>query len=418
MIIQYTIISWLVATSVFASSEVTGVPKITYETRALDNSLRCLQTIRGDEERIASTRNWVAENLAYFGDHQLGISVLRGSTPHYRVPSGFADSAIVALGNNDREAVHLFLDLGLDVLPYAAGRGAELVQFQILRVATVTEDAQVIQRAWDADKITHSDLRPAYNAFVQNWQPAWWDRLLDLMFPDRSWQELKKNSTRDVELAWKAERAVDFYTAMIFLKEAQARVRSNKSYPSHWLRFVEAGIRTPAINTRPAGLSVEMARLALLESQMKSALKYVEQTWELVSGWGPNMSGVYRIERDLALILAQIPDSKNQTSKAGERLVKRAKILCDHLDPYEQLLQLPLLAEGLQSLGMTESAKDLWLKSAKLCAQNQNPESQSIGLTRLWMSFARANIWPDKETEALLLKIEKQLPEAYSKVHF
>jgi hypothetical protein len=34
------------------------------------------------------------------------------------------------------------------------------------------------------------------------------------------------------------------------------------------------------------------------------------------------------------------------------------------------------------------------------------------------MSFARANIWPDKETEMLLVKIEKQLPEAYSKVHF
>jgi hypothetical protein len=238
------------------------------------------------------------------------------------------------------------------------------------------------------------------------------------MFPSRSWQELKKNSTREVELAWKAERAVDFYTAMIFLKEAQARVRSNKSYPSHWLRFVEAGIRTPAINTRPAGLSVEMARLALLENQMKSALKYVEQTWELVSGWGPNMSGVYRIERDLALTLAQIPDSADRLNNASERLMKRAKILCDHLDPYEQLLQLPLLAEGLQSLGKTESAKDLWLKSTKLCFQNQNPESQSIGLTRLWMSFARGNIWPEKETETLLLKIEKQLPEGYSKVHF
>jgi hypothetical protein len=34
------------------------------------------------------------------------------------------------------------------------------------------------------------------------------------------------------------------------------------------------------------------------------------------------------------------------------------------------------------------------------------------------MSFARANIWPDKETEAMLLKIEKKLPDAYSKVHF
>jgi hypothetical protein len=402
----------------FASPEAAERPEIPYEKRALEYSLRCLETIRGDDERIATTRNWVAENLAYFGDHQLGISVLRGSAPHYRVPSGCVDTAVAALGNNDREAVHLFLDLGLSVLPYASGRGAELVQFQILRLATVTEDAQVIQRAWDADKITHSDLRPAYNAFIQKWQPAWWDRLLDVMFPDRNWQELKKNSTRDIELAWKAERAVDFYTAMIFLKEAQARVRSNKSYPSHWLRFVEAGIRTPAINTRPAGLSVEMARLALLEGQMKSGLKYVEQTWELVSGWGPNMSGVYRIERDLAITLAQIPDAANRLNVASERLIKRAKILCDHLDPYEQLLQLPLLAEGLQSLGKRESAKDLWLKSAKLCLQNQNPESQSIGLTRLWMSFARANVWPDKETESLLLKIEKKLPEAYSKVHF
>jgi hypothetical protein len=161
-----------------------------------------------------------------------------------------------------------------------------------------------------------------------------------------------------------------------------------------------------------------MAKLALLEGQVKSALRYIEQTWELVSGWGPNMSGVYRIERDLALTLAQIPDSADWLNIASERLMKRDKILSDHLDPYEQLLQLPLLAEGLQSLGKTESAKDLWLKSAKLCAQNQNPESQSIGLTRLWMSFARANVWPDKETESLLLTIEKKLPEAYSKVYF
>ena len=418
MTIRIIILSSFWAFVSIASPDAAERPRIPYEKRALEYSLRCLETIRGDEERIASTRNWVAENLAYFGDHQLGISVLRGTTPHYRVPSGCADSAIIALGNNDREAVHLFLVLGLDVLPYASGRGAELVQFQILRVATVTEDSQVIRRSWDAEKITHSDLRPAYNSFIQDWRPAWWERLLNLMFPSRSWQELKKNSARDVELAWKAERAVDFYTAMIFLKEAQARVRSNKSYPSHWMRFVEAGIRAPAINTRPAGLSVEMAKLALLEGQMKSALKYIEQTWELVSGWGPNMSGVYRTERDLALTLAQIPDSADPLNIASERLLKRAKILCDHLDPYEQLLQLPLLAEGLQSLGKTESAMDLWLKSAKLCAQNQNPESQSIGLTRLWMSFARANVWPEKETEKLLLTIEKKLPEAYSKVHF
>jgi hypothetical protein len=34
------------------------------------------------------------------------------------------------------------------------------------------------------------------------------------------------------------------------------------------------------------------------------------------------------------------------------------------------------------------------------------------------MSYARANTWPTKEIEALLGKIEQQLPAAYSKVNF
>ena len=82
------------------------------------------------------------------------------------------------------------------------------------------------------------------------------------------------------------------------------------------------------------------------------------------------------------------------------------------------MLQLPLLAESFHALGDKEQAQAAWKTAAELCAQNQNPESQSIGLTRIWMSLARANTWPDKETEALLLKTEKQLPEAYSKVNF
>ena len=36
---------------------------ISYHKEALTNSLRCLETIRGDEYRTALTRIWVAENL-------------------------------------------------------------------------------------------------------------------------------------------------------------------------------------------------------------------------------------------------------------------------------------------------------------------------------------------------------------------
>jgi hypothetical protein len=82
------------------------------------------------------------------------------------------------------------------------------------------------------------------------------------------------------------------------------------------------------------------------------------------------------------------------------------------------LLQLPLLAEAFYALGESEKGQKAWQVASELCAKNQNPESQSIGLTRIWMSYARANAWPTKEIEALLMKTESRLPQEYAKVNF
>jgi len=401
-----------------ATAEETWVSGNSCEKRAMENSLRCLQTIRGDQERIANTQSWVAENLAYLGQDQTAFALLRSSQPHYHLPSGCVDTAMVLLGKDQRNAVTQFIGLALDLLPFAVGRGAELVQFKILRMATVIDDSVAIRRAWESEKLTHTDFRRAYQAFQQDWKPHFWNTLLDRLFPQRQWRKLKDHASRDEEIDWMAERTVDNFSALLFIREAEARVRAHQSYPASWIVFVEAGIRAPSINTRPATLSAEFAELALLEGRKDSALACVETAWKLLSGWGPHMSGVYRTERDLALILARIPEAKDKTSEAGERLLKRAEILCNNLDPYEQLLQLPLLAEGLQGLGKMDQAENLWKKSADLCAKNLNPESQSIGLTRLWMSYARAKVWPKKETQELLIRTEKLLPQAYSKVNF
>ena len=406
---------WTGSATEFPADVDLGIP---YQKEALTNSLRCLETIRGDEERIARARNFVAENLAFFGDEKAAISLLRASRPHYHVPSGCVDAAMVFLGHGQRSAVRQLLALALDLLPFAAGRGAELVQFQILRMATVTGDENLLRRAWDAEKLTQVDFRRAYEGFRQDWQPNLRNRLLDLLFPDRQWRALQEKATRDEEIAWKAERTVDYFTGLLLMREAEARVRAGQAYPGSWVRFVEAGIRSPAINTRPAGLSAELAELAVLEKRPDAAIALVEETWKLLAGWAPVMTGMYRIERDLALVLAAIPEAGAQREETKGRIAKRTEILRKYLDPYERMLQLPLLAESFHALGDKEQAQAAWKTAADLCAHNQNPESQSIGLTRIWMSFARANTWPAKQTEALLLKTEKQLPEAYSKVNF
>ena len=389
-----------------------------YQKDAAVNSLRCLETSRGDEERIAKLRNWVAENLCQLCDVEGAISTLKGTKPHYHVPFGCVDSAAILLGQGQFTAVRDLLSLSIDLLPYAVGHSAELVQFQVLRIATVIDDSKIIQRAWEAEKLTGANLKPAYESFLQDWQPNIWSMILDRLFPNRHWEELAKNATRDQEIAWKAERAVDYYTGLIMLRKAEALVRAKKSYPPSWIRFVNGGIRAPAINTRPAGLSAELAELALLEGRSEDTLHLVEETWKLLGGWAPQMSGIYRIERDLAVILSPIQDSEELRNKAKERIAKRSAILMAHLDPFEQMIQLPLLAEAFYALGEKEQAQNSWKIATDLCGQNQNPESQSAGLTRIWMSYARANTWPTKGTVALLQKIEKELPAAYSKVNF
>ena len=391
---------------------------VLYQKEAMANSLRCLETTRGDEERIARTRNFAAENLAYFGDEQAAIVLLRGSRPHYHVPSGCVDAAMVFLGHGQNKAVQQLLGLALDLLPFAAGRGAELVQFQILRMATVTRDEEVLRRAWSAEKLTHTDLRRPYEAFVQDWKPSFWKGLLDRLFPERQWEALAKQATRDEEISWKAERTVDYFSGLLFLREAEARVRARQSYPPSWIRFVEAGIRAPAINTRPAGLSAELVKLAVLEGRPKPALNLVEGTWKQLGEWAPQMTGMYRIERDLAVVLARIPEAGPQREEAKRRISKRTEILLKHLDPFEQMVQLPLLAEAFHALKEPDQAQAAWKTAAELCMKNQNPESQSTGLMRIWMSYARANAWPTKEIEALLIKTEKRLPEEYAKVNF
>ena len=392
--------------------------RIPCQKEALANSLRCLETIRGDDERIARTRCFIAENLAYLGLGQQSLSVLATSQANYRIPSGCVDTAMVCLGLGDSNTVKQTLNLGLDLLPYAVGRGADVVQFQILKVGAVCGDAGIVQRALDSEKLTQVNLTQPYQNFLQDYKPNLLNKILDRFFPDRHWVMLKDKTTREKQISWAAGRSSDYFSALLFLRQAEAQCRDGKSFPSTWTIFAHAGIRAAAINTRPANLSAELASLALLQKKPSYAVEQVKKTWELLGEWAPQMSGIYKIERDLALVLAALPEAEVMREEARVRISKRYQIMRTSLQSFELMQLLPLIAETFHVLRAEKEAHEAWKATADLCALNQNPESQSIGLARIWMSYARANTMPAKETETILRKIEQQLPAAYSKVKF
>jgi len=389
-----------------------------YPKEALVNSLRCLETIQGDQTRISITRNWVAENLVELREPDMSIAILKKSPPHYLVPFGCVDSGTLSIRYGDTQSVQKLINLASDLLPYAAGKGDDSLAFQILRIGTVIQDSALTQRGWDAEKSTRSTWRSAYDSFLQVWRPNLWNQLLNQLHPDRHWSDLERDADREAQVKWQTERARDYYTCILLISEAEARVRAGKSYPSSWIQFVESGIRAPSVNTRPAALSAELAQLAFMEKRYEAAIDQVILTWKLLGDWSPQMSGIYSVERDLALILAKIPEAGKRLDEVKKRIAKRSDIAQKALDGYDQMHYLPLLAQASQGLSEPVEAQKIWQRATELCAGNGNPEARSIGLTRIWMSYARANTWPTKEIEALLLKTEKQLPEAYSKVNF
>jgi len=394
-----------------------GLP-IAYQKEALANSLRCLDTIRGDEYRTALTRSWAAENLAYFGDEAAAVAVLRRSTPHYVIPYGCVEAALTLLGHGQNQAVRQLVDLTIELMPMMPGWGEEEVLLKTVKLATVLEYPAALDRAWSCLPKAKGMMDPVYQAFLQDWRPSLWNRLLDWLRPGRQWADLKPDANRDEQIAWNRGRVADAYTAMLFIKEAEARVRRGEGYPAHWIEFARAGVRAPSPNTRPIAMQAELAALAALEGRKTEAMQLVQQASDMMQGWPAQMTGIYPVLRDLASLTSLAAAGEEAGKTFLGKISEWKQSLLVNLDPYEQMLQLPLLAEGCHVLGAKQEAEETWQKAAELCAANQNPESQSIGLTRIWMSYARANTWPDKKTEALLAKIEKKLPEEYAKVNF
>ena len=395
-----------------------GSGSIPCEERALRNSLRCMDTIRGDEYRTALTQIFVAQNLAYFKKAEKAQEVLRSFNPHYAIPYGCVDSALILMGYGEKKGSLDLVSLGIDLLPYTSGRGGELVQFQLLKLATVMGDSSAVQRAFEAEKITNVDLRQPYQLFIQDWKPNIWNRILDSVSPGRHWKKMPKGLNREGEIQWHAKRAVDVFTAVLFIRDSERKFVSGDKYPSHWIEFAAGAGTAEAFNTKNISVQMELANLALMEGKGSTAVTLLENISKLLIPWAPHMSGIYPLERDLALLLSKLDGANDLRQKCKDRIVKRVEILKQVLDPNEQMTHLPFLAEALWSLGDKQEATNVWRAAAELCAKNQNPESQSIGLTRIWMSYAHANCLPEKAIETLLQKIESKLSEEYLKVHF
>jgi len=401
-----------------ASSQVVMEPikPLPHNQEAIDHALRCLWTISGDSYRIAQTENWISLNLSEIGCVGTALNVLYNSRPHYLLPYGCADSALASLAYGDKEKIRTLIDLAVQLLPYTQGRGGEGVQLQLLKLAAVIEEPALIQKLLDAKKITGVDMTASLEAFRQDYQPSLWNQFFDWVMPSRQWETAPKNQNRDIFQKWSSIRNADLFTARILMKEAQSRIRRQIHFPGYWVDYALTGARIDSIGAYPDLVMIDVAELSLQQKNSKLSTDLINETARRIKRWPPQFESVYLIERKMAELIGNMPNSEAMRQEARDRLLKKMEELGKGMDPYGQMINLPLLAEGCHRIGDNALAQDTWFKAATLCKLNPNPESQSIGLARIWMSYGRANAVPEKRVSELVGTIEAQLPLAYSKI--
>lgn len=392
------------------------IDPLAHNQRAIENALRCLRTISGDSYRIALTENWISLNLAEIGYVDASLKVLRESAPHYLLVYGCADSALASLPYADHEDSCSLIELGTELLPYTQGRGGEGVQLQLLKLASVLEEPTSIKKLLDAKRITSIDMTESLAEFLQDYKPSMLNRFLDSIMPSRQWEIAPKNQNHEVFLQWTKIRNADLYTARLLMKVAESRIWHQSPFPKYWVNYALTGVRIDSIGAYPELVLLGIAELSLQEKNIKHTIDLINETGKRIQRWPPQFESVYLVERNMAELIAKLPNNEALRKESRDRLVKRIEQLNQGIDPYGQMINLPLLAEACHQIGENALAQNTWAKAVTLCSLNPNPESQSIGLARIWISYGRANVVPEEEIANLLAQTEAQLPLAYSKI--
>jgi hypothetical protein len=242
------------------------------------------------------------------------------------------------------------------------------------------------------------------------------NRFLDSIMPSRQWEIAPKNQNHEVFLQWTKIRNADLYTARLLMKVAESRIRHQSPFPKYWVNYALTGVRIDSIGAYPELVLLGIAELSLQEKNIKHTIDLINETGKMIQRWPPQFESVYLVERNMAELIAKLPNNEALRKESRDRLVKRIEQLNQGIDPYGQMINLPLLAEACHQIGENALAQNTWAKAVTLCSLNPNPESQSIGLARIWISYGRANVVPEEEIANLLAKTEAQLPLAYSKI--
>jgi tetratricopeptide (TPR) repeat protein len=376
------------------------------------------ELVRGDEERMAESREATVKALAESGQVSLAQE-LALSIPNYKRGTSWAEIATILVSQGKLgEAAKLF-PAPTDVYRVNLKVEQDTIIARLVRAAMASGNDEAAREM--AKGMSSPEGARALEQLIQLGESPLTVNGAPVLIGTNASHPVSKLSS-GLEGAREGESGIssDRMTMEMLLAEMEGKVRVGKKEEARALaRQIEEGLYSMKTVLRRPVYWMRLARMQWELGLRGDAQRSYDEGMERIRKLNPRLEFLDLAYADAVVVRAGLENpaaAKQMVADRVEEISRRDPgnpFPMPVMDEYFQMDAFASLAKGAWQAGNHDQARELWSRALSLAEKNPNPRSRAIGAVQVLLSHAAVNQVPEPDLRRRLDKLRGELPEAY-----
>jgi len=379
------------------------------------------ELVRGDDERIAESREATVRLLAHCGEVDKAKDLAR-SIPNYKRGTAWADIGTILVSQGKKaEAARLF-PAPMDLYRVSLKTEQDTIVARLVRASIAAENYEAAREM--AKGMSSPQGTQALERLIKLAESPLTLKGAPVLIGTNSATPVSKLSS-DLEGPKEGDSAVssDRMTMEMLLAEMEGDVRTGKKEGARVLAgHIEEGLYAMKTVLRRPVYWMRLARLQLELGRTSDARRSYDEGMERIRKLNPRLEFLDLAYADAAVVRAGLENPGAAAKMVADRAEEISRRDPDNpypmpvMDEYFQMDAFASLAKGAWEAGNHDQAQEMWDRALALAETNPNPRSKAIGAVQVLLSHAAVNQVPSPELRQRLDRIRKNLPEEYTQL--
>lgn len=379
------------------------------------------ELVRGDDERIAESREATVRLLAHSGEVDKAKDLAR-SIPNYKRGTAWADIGTILVSQGKKaEAARLF-PAPMDLYRVSLKAEQDTIVARLVRASIAAENYEAAREM--AKGMSSPQGTQALERLIKLAESPLTLKGAPVLIGTNAATPVSKLSS-DLEGPKEGDSAVssDRMTMEMLLAEMEGDVRTGKKEEARVLAgHIEEGLYAMKTVLRRPVYWMRLARLQLELGRTSDARRSYDEGMERIRKLNPRLEFLDLAYADAAVVRAGLENPGAAAKMVADRAEEISRRDPDNpypmpvMDEYFQMDAFASLAKGAWEAGNHDQAQEMWDRALALAEKNPNPRSKAIGAVQVLLSHAAVNQVPSPELRKRLDLIRKNLPDEYTQL--